>query len=233
MHELVASVFVGAEEVEGSAAWREEDGVAFAGSAESTLYGVVEVVGVNDIQPERAEMLPQFLVVESHKDQRVAFLADELVYLAVVVAFVFAAEDKHGGGGHGLQRVPAGVDIRRFGVVDEAHAAHGGDILQSVRYSGELLQALADDAVLDVQDLRGERGSHRVELVVLTLQAQLLHRHFQRLGAGIHHKVVVVNPCGIHAAYFVGRLVGRCEAEGVERCSRTHLLYLAVEHGVL
>ena len=68
---------------------------------------------------------------------------------------------------------------------------------------------------------------------MFALQAQLLHRHFQRLGAGIDDEVVVVNPRGIHAAYFVGRLVGRGEAEGVERCPRAHLLYLAVEHRVL
>ena len=126
-------------------------------------------------------MLTQFLIVQAHEDERVAFLAHQFVYLRIVVSFVFAAEDEHGRRGHGLQRVPAGIDVRRLGVVDIPYAFDGSYILQSVLHALEGLQTLANNFVLDLEHIRCDGGRHRVQYVMTSFECQFIFSERQRV----------------------------------------------------
>ena len=93
------------------------------------LNGVMEVVGINDIQAEAIEMFMQFLVVQAHENKRVAFLFYQFVNLRIVIAFIFAAEDKHGWCGHRFKSIPARVDVGGFGVIYPPYTANGRYVL--------------------------------------------------------------------------------------------------------
>ena len=127
-------------------------------------------------------MLVELLVMEAHEDEGVALGADEVVDLGVVITFVLAAEDEDGRCGHGLEGIPAGVDIGRFGVVDETDAADGSDILESVLDALEGFERLADDVFANTDDVRGNRRRHGVQDVMATLERQFVFADRQRVG---------------------------------------------------
>ena len=49
-HELVAPVLIGAEEIEGGAAGREQDGVAFVGRFKGRVHGIKQIIGGDNLQ---------------------------------------------------------------------------------------------------------------------------------------------------------------------------------------
>ena len=118
-------------------------------------------------------MLDELAIVLAHEDQRMAFGLDQLVDLAIVVALVLAAEDKHRRRCHALQCIPTRIDISGLGVVDITHTTHGSHVLQTMVNSSKLLQTLANHIVVDIQYLRSNTRSHRVILIVLALQTQV------------------------------------------------------------
>ena len=66
-HELVAAVLIGSEEIEGGAAGREEDGVAFVRSGKGRVNGIKQIIGGDNLQqplsisPLRGEVTEMFL----------------------------------------------------------------------------------------------------------------------------------------------------------------------------
>ena len=82
------------------------------------LEGIREVVGGDILSTQCTEVLNELAIILTHEDERVAFLANQLVNLAIVIAFVRATENQYGRGGHALQRVPAGIDVGGLGVID-------------------------------------------------------------------------------------------------------------------
>ena len=125
--------------------------------------------------------------MQTHEHQRVTFLLHQRINLAVVIAFVLATQDEHGRCGHRFERVPAGVDVRCFAVVDPTYVANGGYILQPVLHAFERRQTLAYHIVLDMQQLRGDGCCHRVVLVMFAFERQQLYRQFQRRERLHHH----------------------------------------------
>ena len=134
------------------------------------------------MKPEPTEVLYEFFVVEAHEDEGVAFLADEVVDLRIVIAFVLAAKDEDRRCGHGLEGIPAGVDIGGLGVVDETDTADGGHVLETMRDALERHEALADDLFLDTDDVSGYRSCHRIEDVMPSFERQLVFADRQRVG---------------------------------------------------
>ena len=67
--------------------WRSTSSIEGLGG----IHGILYVVRVNDIYAFPVKELVQFLVVQSHENERVHFFLDQGFYLAVIVAFVFAA----------------------------------------------------------------------------------------------------------------------------------------------
>ena len=53
----------------------------------SRLYGILQVIGGDVCDAHWLEMLNEFAIVFSHENERVAFLFDQFVNLAVVIAF--------------------------------------------------------------------------------------------------------------------------------------------------
>ena len=86
----------------------------------------------------------EFLVVESQVYQSRALFTYQILDLSIVVAFVFAAENQYRFGSHALQGIPAGVDIRRFWVIDKINAADTRHFFQPMFHSPEVGESLAD-----------------------------------------------------------------------------------------
>ena len=119
-------------------------------------------------------MLPQFLVMQAHEDERVTFLLYQFVNLRIVVPLVFSAENEDGWCGHGLQRVPAGVDIRGLRIVDPSDTPNGCYVLQAVCRALERHQAFADYLFADAHNVRRNSRSHRVEHIVPPFECQFV-----------------------------------------------------------
>ena len=73
--------------------------------------------------------------MQSQVNQCRALFAYQIFYFRIVIAFVFSAQYQYCLGSHALQGIPAGVDIGRFGIVDEVDAAYTCHFLQAVFHS--------------------------------------------------------------------------------------------------
>ena len=180
-------------------------------------HAVRQVVGVDDTQGRTVqarhaiEMFVQFLVVESHVNQCMTLLANEVVNLGVVIALVLSAEDEHGGCGHGTEGVETTIDIGGFGVVDETDAVFLAYELQPVLYSGKRAQGGGDDGVVDTRFACGERGGSGVEAVVHALQTEFGIGHgergvgSERAEGGLTYRTIAMRLLfgGVEFAYFL------------------------------
>ena len=102
------------------------------------------------------EEVMQLAVIDSQKDEALALLGNEIFDLVVVVTLVQTTQDEDGWLCHALQCVPAGIDIRGFGVVDEGDTMHLAGELQTVLHTLEIAEALADDIVRDAAEVGGD-----------------------------------------------------------------------------
>ena len=154
-----------------------------------------------------------------------AFLANQLVNLAIVIALVRATENQYGRGGHALQRVPAGIDVGGLGVINVAHSFDRRHVLQTMVHTSKLLQALANHIVVNMQDLCCQTCCHGVILVVLASETQLLQRYAEGrdIGFGMNDQVTAIG---------VGNVL-LIAAEGVECRLWLYACNLAVNDGVL
>ena len=106
LFETASAVFVGCEQVEAGAAWREQHGVAGCGEAAAGIDGCLERRCGFDADVGREEV-GYFFVVQAHGHYGFHFFAHERQDFVVVVAFVLSAENEHGGGVHGSEGVEA------------------------------------------------------------------------------------------------------------------------------
>ncbi len=53
----------------------------------------------------------QLGVILAHAYDSLHLIADERLYFGIIVSFVLAAEDQHGGSGHAFESIPGGVDV--------------------------------------------------------------------------------------------------------------------------
>ena len=111
--------------------------------------------------------LMQFFIIYSKVNQTHAFFFDQILYLAVVVAFVSSAKNQHSLGSHTLKCIPAGVHIGGFRVIDEFHATHGSHIFQTMRDTLEVAQRLSDILLADepTSDLDDENTKSVLEIL--------------------------------------------------------------------
>ena len=122
--------------------------------------------------------------MQSQVNQCRALFAYQIFYFRIVIAFVFSAQYQYCLGSHALQGIPAGVDIGRFGIVDEVDAAYTCHFLQAVFHSLEVGKCLADILFGDTCQVCRDSGSQRVVKVMLSGQCQFLLFHVEgdRLG---------------------------------------------------
>ena len=139
-------------------------------------------MGVAHGNAQRVEEVVQLSVVGSEIHQPRALLQHQVANGVVVVALVLAADDENHLRAHALQRIPTGVHVGGFRVVDVVDTAHRGHPLQAVLHTGEIAQALADVLLAYAADVRGDAGGQRVVDVVLAGEAQLLLLHVERGG---------------------------------------------------
>ena len=139
-------------------------------------------MGVAHGNAQRVEEVVQLGVVGSEIHQPRALLQHQVANGVVVVALVLAADDENHLRAHALQRIPTGVHVGGFRVVDVVDTAHRGHPLQAVLHTGEIAQALADVLLAYAADVRGDARGQRVVDVVLAGEAQLLLLHVERGG---------------------------------------------------
>ena len=102
----------------------------------------------------------QLGVVNAEAHNGFHFLLHELLDFAVVVAFVLASKNQHGGLGHAFEGIPGAVYVGGFRVVDVSHAAHGVDVFQAVLNRLEVGKRLAYGIFLDVENRCRQGGCH-------------------------------------------------------------------------
>ena len=117
--------------------------------------------------------------MQSQVNQCRALFAYQIFYFRIVIAFVFSAQYQYCLGSHALQGIPAGVDIGRFGIVDEVDAAYTCHFLQAVFHSLEVGKCLADILFGDTCQVCRDSGSQRVVKVMLSGQCQFLLFHVE------------------------------------------------------
>ena len=72
----------------------------------------VQAAGENTPRPHHRKRLKQLPMKENDILERILHLiADERLYFGIIVSFVLAAEDQHGGSGHAFESIPGGVDV--------------------------------------------------------------------------------------------------------------------------
>ena len=105
-----------------------------AGTRNGTAGGksVIEAVRIGHGYTVGGKVVHYFLVVQSHGHDVMDFFFDQGQDLAVIIAFVLAAEYEHRGRGHGYQRIICRIDVGGLGVVDVMHAIDGGNVFQTV-----------------------------------------------------------------------------------------------------
>ena len=133
-------------------------------------------------------MFVQFLVMQAHIDEGMAFLLHELVDFAVVVSLVFPSKNEQGRHSHSAESVETTIDVSGFGVVDEADAVFLADELQAVLYAGEMSKALGYHIVGDAGLASGECGCRGVEAIVDALETKFSIRNGQRCSGRERHE---------------------------------------------
>ena len=91
----------------------------------------------------------ELAVVCSQIDEGAALAAYYVCKYGVIVAFVFASEDKHHWWVDGLHGYIASVYIGGLGVIDVGYALYLCNVFQTMLYTWEIFKTTTYDAFLD------------------------------------------------------------------------------------
>ncbi len=155
-------------------------GAAAAGGAADRFFQVLAEVQLDASLDRRRQRLGEAPGRGAGQVAGAAALAHRVEQRRVGLALLAAAEDRVDAALEGAQPDGGRGDVGRLGVVDEAHAADLGDLLEPVRDAGKAAQPLAHGVAVDSHRERRGGGGHRVGDVVLAEQPELGDRE-QRL----------------------------------------------------
>ena len=138
-------------------------------------------MGVTDGNAQRVEIVMQLLVVSTEIDQSGTFFLDQWNNRPIVVTLVLTTNNQNGLGLHGLQCIPACINIRSLRVVDILNTTHHTYFLQTMLYTREVAERFTDHLFLDTGNIRSDTSSQRVIYIMLTRQTEGLLFHIKGL----------------------------------------------------